>query len=311
MEEIIIRSMVSQDVNYLLKKGYPFSIDFLRPKKTFKIRFFYLIDRLFGGCPRKRFTLVACPKNRRAIGSITYLSFGSSIWLTGPLFVAPQYRRNQLGFRFVKEANKKLEEMGIQKAYGDVPVDNPSRQIHSKLGAAFLDHTLSADLNKRILPANPEIILERISQKEIDKDTKLILYDSFSDIVSLEMRNFFEKGPESFLSPHNRFFCHTNPQLLKIDEIVAIRKERDCSFAILFSIRASQMRHSDIYLQDPEDAIALVPVISSQATFGPLSSRLFVRSGTLKALKRLQEIFQGLKIQASIDETMVYHFEGS
>lgn len=126
-DDVIVRDYRPDDYDEALKSGYVFSPYFLRPSIVSRTL------RLFGSTDW--FTLVAYHKvKRRIAGVITYLKYTDTIWVTGPLFVSPDFRRMGIGSLLTSAANALLKKTGVKRAFGDVPLDNPVVRLHSNLG---------------------------------------------------------------------------------------------------------------------------------------------------------------------------------
>lgn len=210
--DIVIRNYSSNDYNQIMGSGYVFSSSYLKPSLFFKIaRHLSWTDW---------FTLVAYHKTKRKIaGAITYIKYTDNIWVTGPLFVSPDFRSMGIGSLLVATANQVLKNKGIGKAFGDVPKGNPVIKLHTKLGMKLLMPMLHVWGTVDTLPALKGYV-QHIEVKEAEVCDIPQLFKLYHRNVTSSWMDFFEVGINNFLTEYSQSI-QMFPKLLKYKKVIA------------------------------------------------------------------------------------------
>lgn len=196
--DIVIRDYQRTDFYKIIKGGYTFSPFYL--KKSFKTILFEKLMKYLNFFDN--FTRVAYQKNNMQIlGCCTNRKFRQHIWLSGPIFVNKNHRRQNIGTLLLEDSIKILKRNKIPKVLADIPINNPSLKLYHKVGFKNLGHTLYifGNINKKL----PK--LENISGKikivrKINQNTLLKI---FNCSVTEKWKSFFELNNKNFLIPLN------------------------------------------------------------------------------------------------------------
>ena len=210
--DIVIRKYSSKDYDEIIGSGYVFSPFFLKPS------LFFRISKHFLGWT-DWFTLVAYHKiKRRIAGVITYIEYTDKIWITGPLFVSPDFRKMGIGSLLVATANQDLKDKGIRKAIGDVPKGNPVIKLHAKLGMKLLAPMLHIWGTVDTLPALKGYP-QHIEVKEAEVCDIPQLFKLYQRNVTSSWMDLFEIDINNFLIEYSQSI-RMLPELLKCKKVV-------------------------------------------------------------------------------------------
>ena len=223
--DIVVRNYSSNDYDEIMKSGYIFSLSFLNPSLFVKI-----LKRLGW---TDLFTLVAYHRIKRNVaGVITYVKYTDKIWITGPLFVSPNFRGMGIGSLLVTTANQVLKDNGIGKAFGDVPKGNPVIKLHTRLGMKMLTPMLHA-WGTLHMPPKLEELPRCVDVKEAEVYDIPQLFKIYQQNVTSFWISFFDINKDNFLIEYSRNIRMV-PKLLKYRKtIVAKINGKICGYSLI------------------------------------------------------------------------------
>jgi len=300
MNQFIIRKLRNTDIHNILKKKYPFSLNYLIPKFSLTSKIFEIINN-FIGIKNEKFSIVL-ESNNDIFGVLTYFNFDKKVWVAGPLFVSPNARGMGVGRKLVSFANNILLKKKIYKVYGDVPLNNPSKFLHTQLGCKFIDFTFVITIGKDCIGTHSRFILKPIQDTNSFKtlNQNVELYKHIQAILSNKMINFFKITEKNYYYPFesslrkiSRFFFKKVKYLVFNENLVLINEIR---FKSIYDIM--------IFLSSIDDLEYLIQKIMNQLNFRPLTGRLFFKQSI--PYENIQNELKRLGILAYLNETMIY-----
>lgn len=295
MNQFIIRKLRKSDIPKLIMEKYPFSHNYLLPNLSLTSRIFGIINR-FIGIKTEKFSIIL-ERDRDILGVLTYFNFDNKIWVAGPLFVSNNARGLGVGKRLVSAANEILKNRKIFKVYGDVPLNNPSKYLHTQLGCKFFDYTVVFNMEK-----NKVTILKPVSDTNYLRTLNHIR-DKFTNIkaiLSPQMIEFFNITEKNYFYPFNTDLRKISRIIFKKVKYLVFNR----SLILINEIRFTQIYDLMIFLSSIEDLDYLVQKIMTQLNFTRLSGRLFFNQSI--AYEKIQNSLEKLGITNYLNETMVY-----
>jgi len=290
-----IRKFEKSDYEEIINKGYSFSERYLLPKKSIKRRLFEVINKILGK-RFQRFTIVM-EKAGNLVGSLTYYNFDNEIWVTGPLFVVNNARGMGVGKKLVSAANEILREKGVQKTFGDVPINNPAKYLHTKLGCLFYDFTYVIKITKKNQVKNTSTSYNKPIRK-FKKNS--YLFEIAKNILSKDMIEFFNITEKNYYIPFDsnirkiaRIFFKPTKYIIHNNSLVFFNVTR---FKPILNI--------SIYLDSLADLDIIFSEIKHNLKIDGASGRVFFKQSIDKDV--LQKKLDNLGIIAHLNETMVY-----
>ncbi len=298
MKSSIIREFRKSDFQPLISMGYPFSKSYLLQKPSILRIAFKILNRILGKSDKK-FTIVM-EKDGNILGVLTYFNFDSNIWITGPLFVSPEARGMGVGKKLVIAANQILVNMKIKKAYGDVPLNNPSRFLHSKLGCDFLDSFFTFEISKNNEIPSPELL--KHDTKFVTLTDRGLIFEKIRKCLSSKMQDFFNISERNFHLPFeselrktSRIFFSKVKYLIYNDSVVLVNK-----------LRFRPIWNFSIFLNDTKDARFLFDKIKNYLDNQTIKGTLFFNQNLKYEV--IENFLQVMNVSYNLNEIMIYHF---
>ena len=295
MNSFNIRKLKKSDLKIIFTKGYNFFPKYLTQIPSLKVKIFEIINRILGH-KNEKFTIVM-EKDGDILGVLTYFNFDNKIWITGPLFVAHNARRMGVGRKLVSFANDILREKGIHKAYGDVPLNNPAKYLHTKLGCHFFDFTFVIEINKNTSISQTS---DKNNNSFRDLNKNIGLFENIKNVLSEDVINFFNISNDNYYYPFNS-------DLRKISRIFFKKIKyliHNNTIVLLNELRFKPLLDISIYLYSIDDLDFILDRMLNYMKIGALPGRLFFRQSI--NYEKIQRTLKKRNITNHIDEIMVY-----
>lgn len=199
----------------------------------------------------------------------------------------------------IKKANKILHEKNYNKTFADIPLNNPSKFLHLKLGGTFIDNTFVWFLDHSNITSTSETYSNKFLK--IKNPTKI--FQKITKILSQKFIDFFNINEKNLFRSFNVTLRKTSKFLLKDPKILVIGD----SFAIYNSLIFRWSPHIDVYLGNLQDLYKIFKYIKflNQKI---ITGRLFFKQEI--NYNKIQEILFQINIRNYINQTVIYEFNG-
>jgi N-acetylglutamate synthase-like GNAT family acetyltransferase len=298
MNQFTIRKLRKADIPKILRKKYSFSPSYLLPNLSLTSMIFGIINNRIG-IKNEKFSIVL-EKDNDILGVLTYFNFDDKIWVAGPLFVSPDARGMGVGKKLVSAANKILKNRELFKVYGDVPLNNPSKYLHTQLGCKFIDFSFVLSLEK-----NKISIFKPLSDINFFRTLNQTahIFAHIKTILSPEMIDFFNITEQNYYYPFDSSLRKISRIFFKKVKYLVFNR----SLILLNEIRFKPIYDIMIFLNSHDDLDYLVQKIMNQLNFAVLTGRLFFKQSI--TYEKIQNALEKLGITHYLNETMVYFFK--